>query len=439
MTDKIRKILDNYNKDYDSISVYLDLSVSRNVQLEGTELETTGYKNAKKLVIRASKDGRMITAGFAGAGEDALDTFLKDGVKAIGSLPADENRYISEYAAPEGSIDICDETFDTATVPELIKIAESITRSAMESDSRVKAVKQSAVSASRNESIMISTAGPVITRLKTNFNTGAYLIASDGKEDRDGYDSTSGIHLAELDYSAVGINAAKNACSLLGAKHIDTGKYDILFSADVMSEFMDFVLELVDAESVYKGVSLLKGKLGEKCASDIFCVYDDPRIAKGVASRLADDEGQRCERVDIFSNGVLRNYLHNSYTAKALGMENNARGFVGGGGNLVVGTTNVFLQPTTDKKPEQICPDCLKITEVMGMHTADPVSGDFSVGVSGIVFKAGEGIYPFKEAVLSGNLADLLTGAIHIFDNSRTFGNITTSDTLFDKMTVSGV
>lgn len=439
MTDKIRKILDSYEKDYDNISVYLDSSVSRNVQMDGAELETSGYKNARKLIIRASKDGRMITAGFGGVGEEALDAFLKDGVKTIGSLPADENRYIPAYSEAEGSLDIYDEAFENATVPELIKIAEAVTASAMESDSRVKAVKQSGVSASRNESIMISTAGPVIKRLKTNFTAGAYLIASDGEDDRDGYDSTSETHLADLGYTAVGVNAAKNACSLLGAKHIDTGKYEVLFSSEVMAEFMDLVLELVDAESVYKGVSMLKGRLGDKCASDAFCVYDDPRVLKGRSSRLTDDEGQRCERVDIFSDGVLRNYLQNSYTAKALGMENNARGFIGGGGNLSVGTTNVFLKPTTDKKPENVCPNCLKITEVMGMHTADPVSGDFSVGVSGIVFIDGEGAYPFKEAVLSGNLADLLSGAVHIFDNSRTFGNITTSDTLFDKMTVSGV
>jgi PmbA protein len=86
-----------------------------------------------------------------------------------------------------------------------------------------------------------------------------------------------------------------------------------------------------------------------------------------------------------------------------------------------------------------VCRDFLKITEVMGMHTADPVSGDFSVGVSGIYYIDGTAAYPFKEAVLSGNLSDLLQGCTHVFAGGRTYGNITASDALFDKMTVSGV
>lgn len=439
MIYKINKILETYNSDYDSISVYLNSSLTRSVQLNGLELETSEFKNNEKTIIRAVKDGRIITAGFTGAGDDAVENFLKEGVKTIGNLPTDENRYIPDYTEIEGDLDVSDDSFESAGTPELIKIAEEITKSAMAADSRVKAVKQSGVTASKAKSIIISTAGPVLTSEKTNFSAGVYLISSDGKEDRDGYDSVSGTYLSALDYKSAGVNAAVNACSLLGAKYINTGKYDILFSAEVMADFMDLVLELVDAESVYKGVSMLKDKLGEKCASDNFSVYDDPRVQRGRASRLFDNEGQACERIDIFNNGKLENYLHNSYTAKALGMDNNARGFIGGGGNLSVGTTNVYLKPTTDKKPSDVSPNCLKVTEVMGMHTADPISGDFSVGVSGIIYKDGESAYPFKEAVLSGNLADLLGGTVHVFDNSRTFGNITTSDTLFDKMTVSGV
>ncbi len=118
-------------------------------------------------------------------------------------------------------------------------------------------------------------------------------------------------------------------------------------------------------------------------------------------------------------------------------MPNNARASLSGSGNIEIGCSNVILASTESLKN---APDkYLKITEVMGMHTADPVSGDFSVGISGIYYKDGEPAFPFKEAALSGNLADLLEGLLHVYDNTRNFGSISTADALFDKMTVSGV
>lgn len=123
----------------------------------------------------------------------------------------------------------------------------------------------------------------------------------------------------------------------------------------------------------------------------------------------------------------------------ALNEKNNARAVLTSGGNLAVGCTNVSVETTAKGSPSEHVSEYLLITEVMGMHTADTVSGDFSVGISGIYVKDGVELHPFKEAVISGNLRHLLEGMIHIFDNRRTFGNITTADTLFDKMSVSGV
>jgi PmbA protein len=320
---------------------------------------------------------------------------------------------------------------------ELIDIATQVTNTAMKYDDRVTAVKQSTASASYKELTIISSAGPVLQRRKTIFSAGAYLIASDGSEDRDGYDYVSSTKLAQLDYKSTGLNAAENACSLLGAQHISTDKYYIMFTCEVMADFIELLLDLVDGDSVYKGVSMLGDKLGQKVASSVFTLIDNPLVNCGVGSILFDDEGQACEAVEIIKDGQLKSFLHNSYTAKALGMENNARAVLSGGGNIGIGCSNVILASTGTLDNEY--PEYLKITEVMGMHTADPVSGDFSVGISGVYYKDGKPEYPFKEAALSGNLADLLEGLIHVFDNRRTFGNITTADALFDKMTVSGV
>lgn len=438
MTEKIQNIIDSYKSDYDNISVRISTGRSKSVQLDGREVETVDISDDTRIVVRAVKDGRVASGGFSGGDSETISNFLKDHTKLINNLPSDEFRYIPEYSFIEGAL--CDESeFDSITTDVLTSKAVELTDSAMAYDSRVTAVKQSSVSASLGEKTIISTAGPVLTSRKLSFSAGAYLIAANGDDERDGYDYVSSVSMDKLQHKESGRFAAENACSLLGAKCIETGKYNILFSANVMADFIELVMELVDGENVYKDVSLLKGRLGKVCASKQFNLTDDPTVKDGVGSISFDDEGQKCDRVEIFKDGMLENYLHTSYTAKALGMENNFRSRLTGGGSITVGSTNVSTKATTSAKPSDICENYLRITEVMGMHTADPVSGNFSVGVSGVYYRGGEAAFPFKEAVLAGNLAELLEGAVHVFDNSRTFGNITTSDTLFDKMSVSGV
>ena len=52
--------------------------------------------------------------------------------------------------------------------------------------------------------------------------------------------------------------------------------------------------------------------------------------------------------------------------------------------------------------------DGLLVLDVMGMHMADPISGEFSVGVSGLLIEKGKIGKPVKAAMISGNLLDLL-------------------------------
>ncbi|PLX65726.1 MAG: hypothetical protein C0602_13425 [Denitrovibrio sp.] len=439
MTQSVQRLLEKHSSEYDNISVHISLSKSKSVQLDGTAIESVDYSDSASTIVRCVKDGKMLTYALTGTDEDSLKAFFAGAAKAISYLPSDVNRFIPSYSLPEKSADYFDKNFDDISMEMLTTKAVEVTETALENDKRVKSVKQSSVAASKSTSVIISTAGPVLKAEKTVFSAGAYLIAEDNGEERDGYDYVSSVKMKGLDYKTSAKTAAMNACSLLGARQIKSGKYHIVFSASVMADFIELLLDLTDGENVFKGVSLLGGKKGQKIASEGFYLTDNPLVPDGIASRAFDDEGQPCLPLEIISAGVLNTYLHNSYTAKALDEENNARAVLTDGGYTAVGCTNISLKSTTKEKPGKFANEYLFITEVMGMHTADPVSGDFSVGIAGIYYKDENNAFPFKEAVISGNLTHLLEGMIHTFDNRRTFGNITTADTLFDKMSVSGV
>ncbi|MEK7308938.1 MAG: metallopeptidase TldD-related protein, partial [Nitrospirota bacterium] len=75
--------------------------------------------------------------------------------------------------------------------------------------------------------------------------------------------------------------------------------------------------------------------------------------------------------------------------------------------------------------------------EAMGVHTANPVSGDFSIGISGLWIEKGEVAYPVKEAVMSGNILDLFKRVEGIGDDLKFYGKIGSPSLLIGEMDIS--
>ena len=62
------------------------------------------------------------------------------------------------------------------------------------------------------------------------------------------------------------------------------------------------------------------------------------------------------------------------------------------------------------------------LVEFLGIHTADPVSGDFSVGASGIRIEGGEAREPVRGFAVSGNVLSLLRDVAAVGEDFRWFG-----------------
>ena len=79
----------------------------------------------------------------------------------------------------------------------------------------------------------------------------------------------------------------------------------------------------------------------------------------------------------------------------------------------------------------------LLVLEAMGVHTANPVSGDFSIGVSGLWIENGEIAYPVKEALVSGNILDLFMRIQGVGDDLKFYDKIGSPSLLIGEMDIS--
>lgn len=93
-----------------------------------------------------------------------------------------------------------------------------------------------------------------------------------------------------------------------------------------------------------------------------------------------------------------------------------------------VGPANLYITSTvTPTKLDEMIGSIdkgLYIMDAMGVHTINPVSGDFSIGVSGLLIDKGKLGYPIKETVISGNLLDFFSRVDTVSDDLRFYGSV---------------
>ena len=318
-----------------------------------------------------------------------------------------------------------------------IKTMESI---ALAND-KIKNVIRAVYSESLGETRIINSNGLELSACGTVFSYGISCVASDGKEIQVGGESSVKRIFKEIDFETVTNEAVRNSVDLLGAKKINTGNYSAVFNQNVACEFLALLNSSFSAYSVQKNVSLLKEKLDKKVCSDKLDIIDDGTLAGGVATSSFDDEGIPSQQTVLIEKGVLRNYLYDLYTAnrdKVKSTGNSSRSY---SGISRPSPTNIYIQKGDFSFNElllHLAGGGLLITETMGMHNADAISGEFSVGVNGFFVENGVRKFPVHGITIAGNIMDLFGSIGGVGNDLRFYGNIGSPSLLVNKLSVAG-
>ena len=155
----------------------------------------------------------------------------------------------------------------------------------------------------------------------------------------------------------------------------------------------------ISSSAVSRGTSFLKDKINEKVFSDNINVFDKPDILKGLGSKSFDLEGVKSETLDLVQQGVLKNYLVDTYNGRKLNLKSNGR--CGGISNLYFDNGKVSYKDLLNSNSR-----VLYVTETIG-HGSNIVTGDYSVGATGFLLEDGEFKYPINEFTIAGNFKDM--------------------------------
>ena len=196
----------------------------------------------------------------------------------------------------------------------------------------------------------------------------------------------------EVDLAEAADDAAERATRLLGAVQPDSGPITLVLEPQMAAALLGVVASTLTGEAVLKGRSPFADRVGERIASPLLTLHDDPTDPRSLGADTHDGEGLATRRVPLVEDGVLQGFLHNTMTGRRAGVPSTAsavRGFRTtpgvGAQALVVGLGEGTLEDLVSEVDHG-----LLVQSMSGLHSGvNPVSGDFSVGVEGLLVRDG--------------------------------------------------
>ena len=264
----------------------------------------------------------------------------------------------------------------------------------------------------------------------SNFTAYCEVVSkSNGSMERD-YEYTSKRHFEDLlNPSELGSAAAKFAIRKLKPQKIKSGKFTLIFDKRIAKSFLSYFSNAIMGSAIYRGTSFLKEKLNKKIFSEKINIVDKGNIKRGNGSKYFDNEGVEIKKLTLVKDGVLKDYLIDTYYGKKLQLRSNGRSG---------GSTNLYFE-----NGDQDLKDLIKsnkkifyVTETIG-HGTNIVTGDYSLGAAGMMIEDGEFTYPVSEVTIAGNLNDMFKKIILANDLEFNY-SINSPSILIDDMTVAG-
>lgn len=239
-----------------------------------------------------------------------------------------------------------------------------------------------------------------------------------------GYEFDYSWALDRIDPVRVGERATFFASESAKGKDIPSGEYNLVLSPLAYAELLGNVfVPALNGRSVHAGRSKFAQSLGQKVACEGISMYDDPHIPGANGSTRWDAEGTPTRRIDFIEKGILKAFAYDLKTAYRYGKQTTASAARGGYGGLPgIGHHNFVIDGKRSTVDDE---KVLYIHNVVGAHTANPMSGEFSVELSNAFFmEGGEFQEPVRSAMLSGNVFDLHHTIAGLGKDTRSVGSL---------------
>jgi PmbA protein len=392
----------------------------------GVETEIRVYEGNVESLTSASSAGigvRIVTEGAEG---------YQVGFAWAGSLEASaidralfEARANAEFSTPDPSVGLAEpdgvtpatislraDSIEATSTDAKIALAQDLELRTRTGDPRIRQVDSADYADHVVETAIASTTGVRGLSERSSAYLSVSAIAGGADDTQTGSGYCVGRGPDDLSIEEAAQQAIERSVRMLGAVKAPSARLTAVFDPRVTSTLLSVIGQALSGEAVVKGRSFFEGRLGELVAHPTVTLVDDPTVPEAFTAATFDGEGLACRRNVLIEGGSLRGFVYDTAAARRAGVKATGSAMRGGyAGRPVAGCRALLLAPGS-QRPEEILASVgegLYVQAVTGVHSGvSPVSGDFSVGVDGLMIRGGELAEPVREVTVASTLQAML-------------------------------
>jgi PmbA protein len=396
----------------EQVEAFVSRDTETDIRVYEGEVEHFVSAQSEGIGIRVIRDGRT---GFAYAGTLDPAAIAEVLAEARDNVDFGTHDEWAGLAEPDG-VDVVpqelwSERLAGYSTADKITLTKELERLTLAADPRVR-IDDANYADVMVESAVASTAGIRRSGRENGCYVSVSTMADDGDETQTGFGFSVGRSPDEFDLAKAAREAADRATRLLGATKPQSKRTTVVFDPYVTAMLLGVVSSTLNGEAVAKGRSLFKDRVGDQVAHPAFTLVDDPTNPLAYTATDLDGEGLAARRNELILDGVLQGFVHNSYSARRVGARSTGNAVRGGfKGTPGVGCLALQLKPGTRDQAAIVADvdDGVLIQTVQGLHSGvNPISGDFSVGASGLTITNGTVGAPIREFTIASTLQRML-------------------------------
>ncbi len=410
----------------DEVEVYLEAGRSLSLELKQSVVGEASATEAWGIGIRVITDGRIGSSSTMSPSrwEACLDA-------AVASARLADRQDWDGLPSP-APLAAYDEPYDPAVIPDVGLAEDLIARTLAGAEGADAVVIGGSASLSAGAGAIANSHGVFYTQRGTHAGVSLEMINGTST----GYEYDSKARLGDLDPEDVGQKAAFFADFWAGAGDVPSAQADVVFAPTALASLLSAIFfPALSGRNVHAGRSYFAGKLGEACLDPALQVTDDP--LHGDHATPWDDDGVATRPLELVRDGTVAAFAYDLKTAYRYGAATTGNAVRGGaGGAPGIGFHNLTVEGPAGGADEGRAVICHGL---IGAHTANTITGDFSVELSNASFvEDGEYTTPIRSAMLGGNLFAMLGDIAGTSEETRTVGRIELPSVRFNSLHIIG-
>lgn len=418
MEDVLQETLDLALKYTDQAEVYLEKEEIVDVDIQKDQVDFAKEVSTCGVGVRVILDGKM---GFSYTTNlERINETVKSAVFNAKSNVVDENFFLASKSEYPTVKEVYDDKIRYLDLEGVVDFAKSMIKTAVTEKCQPTS---GGVSAGFFNTFIANSEGVFVHDSSTMFSGFISVNIPDGEGISTAHESDSSRYM-DIDPEKISRKACEIARESRGGKPIETKDMDVILDYNAASSLLATFINSLNADNVQRGRSVYADKLGQEVISTSLNIYDDGTLPRGLGTSKTDGEGVPSQKTVLIEKGILKNFFYDLYTSKKGGVESTGNGMRSSFRDMPsVGTSNIIID-FKDLHEISELKEGLMVTDVLGAHTANPISGDFSVeAMNAFKIEEGEVVYPIKKVMLSGNIFKALKGASASSEKTRQIGS----------------